>query len=119
MRAPGLFLSIAISAAWPAATSSARATFPGTNARIASPATPPVTLTSSLWTPMARESCTSPAIHTMTLAEYENASRARRLGYRAYRNPLLMLFVGPSLVIVCERRFPRCGMTRKMLFSWW
>ena len=36
----------------------------------------------------------SPAIHTMTLAEYENASRARRLGYRAYRNPLLMLFVG-------------------------
>ena len=56
MRAPGLFLSIAISAVWPAATSSARATFPGTNARIASPTTPPVTLTSSLWTPMAGES---------------------------------------------------------------
>ena len=38
MRAPGLFLSIAISAVWLAATSSAWATFPGTNGRIASPA---------------------------------------------------------------------------------
>jgi omega-6 fatty acid desaturase (delta-12 desaturase) len=26
-------------------------------------------------------------IYTMTLAEYERASRARRVGYRAYRNP--------------------------------
>jgi omega-6 fatty acid desaturase (delta-12 desaturase) len=56
-------------------------------------------------------------IYTMTLAEYENASRARRLGYRAYRNPLLMLFVGPTLVFLFERRFPQRGMTRRILFS--
>jgi omega-6 fatty acid desaturase (delta-12 desaturase) len=56
-------------------------------------------------------------IHTMTLAEYENASRVRRLGYRAYRNPLLMLFVGPSLIFLFERRFPQRGMSRKILFS--
>jgi acyl-lipid omega-6 desaturase (Delta-12 desaturase) len=56
-------------------------------------------------------------IYTMTLAEYENASVARRLGYRAYRNPLLMLFVGPSLVFLFERRFPQRGMSRKILFS--
>jgi omega-6 fatty acid desaturase (delta-12 desaturase) len=56
-------------------------------------------------------------IYTMTLAEYENASRARRLGYRAYRNPLLLRFVGPSLVFLFERRFPQRGMTRKILFS--
>jgi acyl-lipid omega-6 desaturase (Delta-12 desaturase) len=56
-------------------------------------------------------------IYTMTLAEYEAASRARRLGYRAYRNPLLMLFVGPSLVFLFERRFPQRGMSRKILFS--
>jgi omega-6 fatty acid desaturase (delta-12 desaturase) len=56
-------------------------------------------------------------IYTMTLAEYENASRVRRLGYRAYRNPLLMLFVGPSLVFLFERRFPRRGMSRRILFS--
>jgi acyl-lipid omega-6 desaturase (Delta-12 desaturase) len=56
-------------------------------------------------------------IYTMTLAEYENASRVRRLGYRAYRNPLLMLFVGPSLIFLFERRFPQRGMSRRILFS--
>jgi acyl-lipid omega-6 desaturase (Delta-12 desaturase) len=56
-------------------------------------------------------------IYTMTLSEYENASRARRVGYRAYRNPLLMLLVGPSLVFLFERRFPRRGMSRRILFS--
>jgi omega-6 fatty acid desaturase (delta-12 desaturase) len=56
-------------------------------------------------------------IYTMTLAEYESASPARRLAYRAYRNPLLMLFVGPSLVFLFERRFPQRGMSRRILFS--
>jgi omega-6 fatty acid desaturase (delta-12 desaturase) len=56
-------------------------------------------------------------IYTMTLAEYEDAPRWRRLGYRAYRNPFLMLFVGPSLVFLFERRFPQKGMTRKILLS--
>jgi acyl-lipid omega-6 desaturase (Delta-12 desaturase) len=56
-------------------------------------------------------------IYTMTLAEYENASRLRRLGYRLYRNPLLMLFVGPSLVFLFERRFPQKGMSRRILAS--
>jgi acyl-lipid omega-6 desaturase (Delta-12 desaturase) len=56
-------------------------------------------------------------IYTMTLAEYENASRLRRLGYRAYRNPLLMMFVGPSLVFLFDRRFPQRGMSRRILFS--
>ena len=56
-------------------------------------------------------------INTMTLAEYENASHLRRLGYRLYRNPLLMLLVGPSLVFLFERRFPQRGMTPKILLS--
>ena len=56
-------------------------------------------------------------IHTMTLAEYERSSRARRLYYRAYRNPLLMLLLGPSLVFLFERRFPQRGMTRRILLS--
>src|SRR5918994_5284781 len=46
-------------------------------------------------------------IYTMTLAEYESASRLKRIGYRAYRNPLLMLFVGPGLVFLFDRRFPQ------------
>jgi len=56
-------------------------------------------------------------IYTMTVAEYKNASRARRLGYRAYRNPFLMLFVGPSLVFLFERRFPQRGMSGKIVLS--
>ncbi len=56
-------------------------------------------------------------IYTMTVAEYERASRLRRLGYRAYRNPLLMMLVGPSLVFLFERRFPQRGMTRSILAS--
>ena len=56
-------------------------------------------------------------IYTMTVAEYESASRARRIGYRAYRNPLLMLFIGPTLVFLFERRFPQRGMSRRILLS--
>ncbi|MFL5782242.1 MAG: fatty acid desaturase [Thermoleophilaceae bacterium] len=56
-------------------------------------------------------------IYTMTVAEYERASRLRRLGYRAYRNPLLMLLVGPTLVFLFERRFPQRGMSRRILAS--
>ena len=56
-------------------------------------------------------------INTMTVDEYERASRLRRLGYRLYRNPLLMLLVGPSLVFLFERRFPQRGMTPRILAS--
>jgi omega-6 fatty acid desaturase (delta-12 desaturase) len=56
-------------------------------------------------------------INTMTVAEFESAPRPRRLGYRLYRNPLLMLLVGPSLVFLFERRFPQRGMTPKILLS--
>ncbi len=56
-------------------------------------------------------------IHTMTLSEYESATRLRRLGYRLYRNPLLMLLAGPSLVFLFERRFPQRGMNRRILAS--
>jgi acyl-lipid omega-6 desaturase (Delta-12 desaturase) len=56
-------------------------------------------------------------INTMTLAEYDRASRLRRLGYRLYRNPLLLLLVGPSLVFLVERRFPQRGMTPRILLS--
>ena len=56
-------------------------------------------------------------INTLTLAEYESASPLRRLGYRLYRNPVLMLLAGPSLVFLFERRFPQRGMTRRILAS--
>jgi omega-6 fatty acid desaturase (delta-12 desaturase) len=56
-------------------------------------------------------------INTLTVAEYQSASLPGRLFYRLYRNPLLMLLVGPTLVFLFERRFPQRGMTRRTLFS--
>ncbi|MDX6582472.1 MAG: hypothetical protein QOI10_1656 [Solirubrobacterales bacterium] len=56
-------------------------------------------------------------IYTMTVAEYQTASHLRRLGYRLYRNPLLMMLIGPSLVFLFERRFPQRGMTPRILLS--
>ena len=56
-------------------------------------------------------------IYTMTLAEYRGAAPLRRLGYRAYRNPLLMMLVGPTLVFLFDRRFPQRGMSRRILLS--
>jgi acyl-lipid omega-6 desaturase (Delta-12 desaturase) len=56
-------------------------------------------------------------INTLTVAEYESASRPRRLFYRLYRNPTLMLLVGPSLVFLFDRRFPQRGMTPRILAS--
>jgi acyl-lipid omega-6 desaturase (Delta-12 desaturase) len=56
-------------------------------------------------------------VDTMTVEEYENASRPRRLFYRLYRNPVLLLLVGPSLVFLFERRFPQKGMSRRILLS--
>src|SRR5262245_31183386 len=56
-------------------------------------------------------------INTMTVSEYEESSRLKKLGYRLYRNPALMLLVGPSLVFLFERRFPQRGMTARILLS--
>jgi omega-6 fatty acid desaturase (delta-12 desaturase) len=56
-------------------------------------------------------------IYTMTLAEYRSAPWYRRFGYRAYRNPLLMTLVGPTLVFLFDRRFPQKGMSRRILAS--
>ncbi len=56
-------------------------------------------------------------INTMTVEEFERASHLRRLAYRLYRNPLLILLVGPSLVFLFERRFPQRGMTPRILLS--
>ncbi len=43
-------------------------------------------------------------IGTMTLREYRQASRLRRLGYRLYRNPLILLLIGPVFHFVVRQR---------------
>lgn len=52
-------------------------------------------------------------IWTMTLAEYENASKAERLKYRLYRNPLVMIGLGVLFNFLLGNRLPTQKVRRK------
>ncbi len=45
-------------------------------------------------------------IDTLTVAEYRALSPAKRLGYRVYRNPVLLLTVGPAFHFLVKHRYP-------------
>ena len=42
---------------------------------------------------------------TLTVAEYEAMTPLRRLGYRLFRNPLVMFGIGPAFALVAKPRF--------------
>jgi len=44
-------------------------------------------------------------IWTLTVEEYATASRAKRLGYRLYRHPLVFLGIGPGYSFLITQRF--------------
>ena len=50
-------------------------------------------------------------ITTLTVREYLALSRWRRLGYRLYRNPIVMFVVGPAYLFILQHRLP-IGMMR-------
>jgi len=52
-------------------------------------------------------------IWTMTVEEYRNASRFTRLKYRLYRNPFVLLVLGPIFLLLIVHRFVRGGGTIK------
>lgn len=56
-------------------------------------------------------------VWTMTVNEYLAASRWQRLSYRLFRNPFVMLGLGPGLVFVLGNRWPPSGGTRRERFS--
>lgn len=44
-------------------------------------------------------------IFTMTVEEYKAAPRLKQIGYRIYRNPFIMLVIGPPLLFLFFQRF--------------
>ncbi len=56
-------------------------------------------------------------IWTMTREEYENASRAKRLSYRLYRNPLILFGFGAVFSFLLRFRLPARLATRKARVS--
>lgn len=52
-------------------------------------------------------------IWVMTVKEYEEATKMQRLGYRLYRNPLVMFGLGPLYLVLVSNRFNRKGVRTK------
>lgn len=48
-------------------------------------------------------------ITTLTVSEYLALSRLQRLGYRLYRNPVVMFGIGPAFVFFLRNRLPMDG----------
>jgi acyl-lipid omega-6 desaturase (Delta-12 desaturase) len=52
-------------------------------------------------------------VWTMTVDEYLNSPRLKRIIYKAFRNPFIMFTIGPIAVVFIKNRFTRKTMTRK------
>ncbi|MEE4175192.1 MAG: fatty acid desaturase [Xanthomonadales bacterium] len=59
-------------------------------------------------------------IWTMTVEEYRQSSRLRRLGYRLVRNPVCLFGVGPFWLMLAKERLPHGAPNRRAKRSvWW
>jgi len=54
---------------------------------------------------------------TMTVQEYRRATFWKRLGYRLYRNPFVLLCVAPIFMFVIKQRVPRRGTGTRGIVS--
>ncbi len=52
-------------------------------------------------------------VWTLTVQEYLEAPRWKRMGYRLFRHPLVMLGFGPFFVFVISQRFARKGAAKR------
>jgi acyl-lipid omega-6 desaturase (Delta-12 desaturase) len=53
-------------------------------------------------------------VTTMTVAEYRRSSRGQRFAYRLFRNPLVMLGVGPVYALMLQPRFAPRSMRARL-----
>lgn len=51
-------------------------------------------------------------VWTMTVGEYEAAGKGKKLAYRIFRNPFVLLGIGPIVIFLFMNRLPK-GYTRK------
>jgi omega-6 fatty acid desaturase (delta-12 desaturase) len=59
-------------------------------------------------------------VWTMTVQEYVEASRGKRIAYRLARNPFLLFLVAPVYLFVFRERFPvRSAGAREKRSVWW
>jgi len=56
-------------------------------------------------------------VATLTLAEFRALPPLRRLGYRAYRHPLVLFLIGPAFVFLVQHRVP-LGFIREGWRPW-
>jgi omega-6 fatty acid desaturase (delta-12 desaturase) len=52
-------------------------------------------------------------VWTLTVQEYREASPQKRMAYRLFRYPLVMLGFGPFFIFVISQRFPRKGAAKR------
>ena len=56
-------------------------------------------------------------VETLTVKEYLNLPKRKRLTYRLYRNPFMLFGIGPAFHFIVEHRFPR-GLARSCKKEW-
>ena len=56
-------------------------------------------------------------VWTLTVDEYQASKWYKKLGYRLYRNPLVLFLIGPSYVFLLSERLPFNIKSKKALFS--
>jgi len=62
-------------------------------------------------------------IDTLTVEEYQNLSKWKRFGYRAYRNPIIMFVIGPAYIFILRHRYPagmnkmNSGLVKSVLYT--
>jgi omega-6 fatty acid desaturase (delta-12 desaturase) len=58
-------------------------------------------------------------VYTMTLQEYLDSPWWKKFGYRAMRNPVILLLIGPTIMFGIIERIPPAKGKREIASVWW